>query len=102
LFEPEQEKRADLPFFSRRQLFELGIAALISRLAQLDGTRVSEIEREVLSRALSESIVDGWKHLFLLDNAQIVAIGRATLERQKSILRKRLHPFPRNGCSAAS
>ena len=79
LLESEQEERADLPFISRRQLFELGIAALISRLAQFDCKRVSLIEREVLSRALSESILDGWKHLFLLGIAQVVAIGRAQL-----------------------
>jgi len=79
LLEPEQTDRADLPLFSRRQLLELGIAAMISHLAQLDGARVSLIEREALSRALSESIIDGWKHLFLWDNAQVVALGRAQL-----------------------
>lgn len=79
LLEAEQEGRSGLPLFSRRQGLELGIVALISRLAQLDGTRVSVIEREAVNRALSESIMDGWKHLFLLENAQIVATGRAQL-----------------------
>ncbi len=79
LLEPEQAGRADLPLFPRRQLLELGITALISHLAQLDGARVSVIEREALSRALSESIMDGWKHLFFLENAQVVALGRAQL-----------------------
>jgi DNA-binding SARP family transcriptional activator len=79
LLEAEQEGRSGLPLFSRRQGLELGIVALISRLAQLDGTRVSVIEREAVNRALSESIMDGWKRLFLLENAQIVAIGRAQL-----------------------
>lgn len=79
LLETEQEGRSGLPLFSRRQGLELGIVALISRLAQLDGTRVSVIEREAVNRALSESIMDGWKRLFLLENAQIVAIGRAQL-----------------------
>jgi hypothetical protein len=63
LLEPEQAGRAGLPLFSRRQFLELGITALIGHLAQLDGARVSVIEREALSRALSESIMDGWKHL---------------------------------------
>lgn len=79
LLEPEGEGRQDLPLLSRRQLLELGIAALISRLAQLESKRISAIEREALGRALSESIVDGWKHLFSLENAQVVAIGRAQL-----------------------
>src|SRR5260370_11898682 len=79
LLEPEQAGRADLPLFSRRQFLELGITALISHLAQLDGARVSVIEREALSRALSASIVDGWKHLLLWDNTQVVALGPAQL-----------------------
>jgi DNA-binding SARP family transcriptional activator len=79
LLEPEQAGRADLPLFSRRQLLELGITALISHLAQLNGARVSVIEREALSRALSESIMDGWKHLLLWENARVVALGRAQL-----------------------
>jgi len=79
LLEPEHAGRADLPLFSRRQFLELGIAALISHLSRLDGARVSVIERESLSRALSESIMDGWKHLLLWDNAQVVALGRAQL-----------------------
>jgi DNA-binding SARP family transcriptional activator len=79
VLETEQEGKSGLPLFSRRQGLELGIVALISQLAQLDGTRVSVIEREAVNRALSESILDGWKHLFLLENAQIVAIGRAQL-----------------------
>jgi DNA-binding SARP family transcriptional activator len=79
LLEPEQAGRADLPLFSRRQFLELGITALISHLAQLDDARVSVIEREALSRALSASIMDGWKHLLLWDNTQVVALGRAQL-----------------------
>src|SRR5260370_15788804 len=79
LLEPEQAGRADLPLFSRRQFLELGITALISRLAQLDDARVSVIEREALSRALSASIMDVRKHLLLLHNAQVVALGRAQL-----------------------
>ena len=79
LLGPEREGMQDLSLLSRRQLLELGIAAFLSRLAQLDGKRISAIEREALSRALSESIVDGWKHLFSLENAQVVAIGRVQL-----------------------
>jgi len=79
VLEPEQAGKADLPLLPRRQFLELGITALISHLAQLDGARVSVIEREALSRALSESIMDGWKHLLLWDNAQVVTLGRAQL-----------------------
>jgi len=79
LLEAEQKGGSGLPLFSRRQGLELGLVALISRLAQLDGTRVSVIEREAVSRALSESILNGWKHLLFLENAQVVAIGRAQL-----------------------
>src|SRR5258708_4291870 len=74
LFEPESEERQDMALLSRRQLLELGIAALISRLAQLDSKRISPIEREALSRALSESIVDGWKQLFSSENTRSVAM----------------------------
>jgi len=79
LGEPEQEGSVNGSRLSRRQILELGIAALLSRLARLDDRRVSGIEREVLSRALSESILDGWQQLYSLENAQVVALGRTQL-----------------------
>jgi DNA-binding SARP family transcriptional activator len=88
LGEPEQVQSADQSVFSHRQLVELGIAALISRLTQLDSQRVSGTERDALSRALSQSIMDGWNHLFLLENAQVVALGRVQLA-----LLHRCHPL---------
>ncbi len=61
LLEPEREGMQDVSLLSRRQLLELGIAAFLSRLAQLDGKRISAIEREALGRALGESVAAGWK-----------------------------------------
>ena len=71
--------KPDVSLLSRRQLLELGIAALISQLAQLDSKHVSALEREVLSQVLGESIAASWKLLLSVENAMVVAIGRAQL-----------------------
>ncbi len=79
LIDAEKEGEENMSLFSRRQLLELGIAALISHLAQFNSKRISAIERDTLSRALSESIIHSWKQLFSLENAQVVAIGQMQL-----------------------
>ncbi|HZU70138.1 MAG TPA: BTAD domain-containing putative transcriptional regulator [Ktedonobacteraceae bacterium] len=79
LLEPEEEETQDMSQLSRRQLLELGIAALISRLAQLDGTRISAVEREALGRALGQSIADGWKLFHTAGNVEVLAVGQLQL-----------------------
>lgn len=75
----EGDGRQEMSLLSRRQLLALGIAACISRLAQLDSKRISAIEREELVRTLGASIADGWKLLFSLENVQVLAIGQTQL-----------------------
>lgn len=75
----EREGRQDMSMLSRRQFLELGIAAFITRLAQLDSKRISAIEREELGRALSASIADGWKLFHTIGNAEVLVIGQAQL-----------------------
>ncbi len=77
LLEPEGEQ--DMLRLSRRQLLELGIAAFISHLAQLDSKRISAIEREELGRALGESIANGWKLFHTAGNAEVLAVGQVQL-----------------------
>ncbi len=77
LLEPEGEQ--DMLRLSRRQLLELGIAAFISHLAQLDSKRISAIEREELGRALGESIANGWKLFHTAGNAAVLAVGQVQL-----------------------
>jgi DNA-binding SARP family transcriptional activator len=79
LLEPEQAGRADLPLFSRRQFLELGIAALISRLARLDGKRFTTLDQEELGWMLSRGIIDGWKQFLVLPNAELLAVGQLQL-----------------------
>ncbi len=75
----EGEENQEMSLLSRRQLLELGIAAFISRLAQLDSKRISAIEREELGRALGQSIADGWKLFHTAGNTVVLAIGQAQL-----------------------
>ena len=75
----EGEERQGGPLISRRQFIELGIAACITHLAQLDSTCVSAVEREELGRALSQSIADGWKMLLTTANAEVLAVSQFQL-----------------------
>jgi DNA-binding SARP family transcriptional activator len=79
LFEPESEERQDMALLSRRQLLELGIAALISRLAQLDKKRITMVDREELGWVLSKGIADGWKLFLTTANAQVLAVSQLQL-----------------------
>ncbi|MFL5624861.1 MAG: BTAD domain-containing putative transcriptional regulator [Ktedonobacteraceae bacterium] len=79
LLEPEGEGRQDMSLLSRRQLLELGIAALISNLAQVDSKRISVVEREELSRALGESIANAWRLFHIMSNTEILAVGQIQL-----------------------
>jgi DNA-binding SARP family transcriptional activator len=79
LLEPEHAGRADLPLFSRRHLLELGIAALISQLAQLDPQHIIALDREEVGWVLSKGIADGWKEFLTLPNADVLAMGQLQL-----------------------
>jgi DNA-binding SARP family transcriptional activator len=79
LLDPEREGMQDMSLLSRRQLLELGIAAFISRLAQLDSKRISAIEREELGQALGQSIADGWKLFHTSGNTEVQAVGQVQL-----------------------
>lgn len=91
----EVEGRQDMSLLSRRQLLELGIAAFISCLAQLDSKRISAIEREELGRALSQSIADGWELFHIVGNAKMLAVSQMLLSliHQAHAL---LHPSSRS------
>ncbi len=79
LFEAEKEERPAMPLFSRRQLFALGIAALISQLAQLDPQRITTLDREEVGWVLSKGIADGWKQFLTLPNADVLALSQLQL-----------------------
>ncbi|MEO8970940.1 MAG: tetratricopeptide repeat protein [Ktedonobacteraceae bacterium] len=68
-----------MPSFTRRQLLQLGGAAVMSSIPVPVGERVSEEERMQLTSALGESIGAGWKLFHTAGNAQVLAIGQALL-----------------------
>jgi DNA-binding SARP family transcriptional activator len=79
LVEPEEEGTQDMSQLSRRQLLELGIAALISRLAQLDKKRITLIDREELGWVLGKGIADGWKLFLTTANTEVLAVSQLQL-----------------------
>jgi len=79
LFEAEKEEGLDRPLLSRRQLLALGIAALISQLAQLDPQRIIALDREEVGWVLSKGIADGWKQFLTLPNADVLAMSQLQL-----------------------
>src|SRR6266487_2575673 len=79
LFEAEKEGRPATPLFSRRHLLALGIAALISQLAQLDPQRITTLDREEVGWVLSKGIADGWKQFLTLPNADVLAMSQLQL-----------------------
>jgi len=79
VFEAEKEGRPAMSLFSRRQLLELGIAALISQLAQLDRKRISALDREELGWVLSKGVADGWKQFLTRPNAEVLAVSQLQL-----------------------
>ena len=79
LIESEEEGTQDMAQLSRRQLLELGIAALISRLAQLDKKGVTVIDREELGWVLGKGIADGWKLFLTTANAEVLAVSQFQL-----------------------
>ena len=79
LVESEGEGTPAVSLLSRRQLLELGIAALISRLAQLDKQRITVIDREELGWALGKGIADGWKAFLTTTNAEVLAVSQLQL-----------------------
>jgi DNA-binding SARP family transcriptional activator len=79
LIEPEGAGGQDMAQLSRRQLLELGVAALISRLAQLDQKRIAAVDREELGWVLGKGIADGWKLLLTTANAELLAVSQFQL-----------------------
>ena len=79
LLEPVGEETQGMAQLSRRQLLELGIAALLSRLAQIDGYRITGVDREELGWVLGKGIADGWKLFLTSSNAEILAVGQFQL-----------------------
>ncbi len=79
LFEAGKEEKRAVPLFSRRHLLALGIAALISQLAQLDPQRIITLDREEVGWVLSKGIVDGWKQFLTLPNADVLALSQLQL-----------------------
>ena len=79
LLEPEEEGSQSMAQLSRRQLLELGIAALLSQLAQLDRQRMTALDREELAWVLSRGVADGWKQFLFLPNADILAMSQLQL-----------------------
>jgi len=65
--------------FSRRKLLQLGVAAVVSRVAIPEGRHISVEDRTKLHSALGESIGAGWKLFHTAGNAQVVAVGYAHL-----------------------
>ena len=89
------QKMEAMPLISRRLLLKLGIAAFINRLAQLDRKHISATEREELSRALGESISDGWKLFHTAENPYVLSVVQAQLYllQQTHLL---IHPISRS------
>src|SRR6266567_1511802 len=79
LFGAEKEGKRALPLVSRRQLLALGIAALISQLAQLDPQRITALDREEVGWVLSKGVADGWKQFLTLPNAEVLALSQLQL-----------------------
>jgi len=79
VLEAEKEGRPPMSLISRRQLLELGIAALISQLAQLDRKRITGLDREELGWVLSKGIADGWKQFLTLPNAEVLTMSQLQL-----------------------
>jgi len=65
--------------FPRRTLFKLGAAAVISNIPIPEGKHISAEDRARLCQALGNSIAAGWKLLYSVSNAQIVAVAHAQL-----------------------
>ena len=68
-----------MPSITRRQLLQLGGAAVIGSIPMPVGERVSEEERMQLTRALGESIGAAWKLFHGANIQQVLAIGQAQL-----------------------
>ncbi|MGB8343549.1 MAG: hypothetical protein WCD86_01630 [Ktedonobacteraceae bacterium] len=68
-----------MPAITRRQLLELGSAALLHGVTIPDGSRISETERAQLTGALGKSIAESWRLSVKASTAQILAIGQTQL-----------------------
>lgn len=69
----------DAQHYSRRQLLQLGAAAMLSDIPIPDGKHISEEERTALCQAFSESIIAGWKLVQTRGSHQILATSKAQL-----------------------
>ena len=75
----EGDGRQDVSLFSRRQFLELGIAAFITQLSQLDKKRITVVDREELGWVLGKGIADGWKLFLTTANAEVLAVSQFQL-----------------------
>lgn len=88
LFTKVHQDGSDRSVISQSHLFELGIAALISRLAQLDRKRITTLDREEVGLVLSRGIADGWILFLTQANAEILALSQLQLS-----LLHQVHPL---------
>jgi transcriptional regulator with XRE-family HTH domain/tetratricopeptide (TPR) repeat protein len=65
--------------FSRRTLFKLGAAAVVSNIPIPEGKHISAEDRAKLHSALGESIAASWKLFHTAGNAQVLAVSQAQL-----------------------
>jgi len=64
---------------SRRDLFRLGAAAVVSSISIPEGRHVSAAAHADLQSAFGENIAVGWKLFHTAGNAQVLAVGQAQL-----------------------
>jgi tetratricopeptide (TPR) repeat protein/transcriptional regulator with XRE-family HTH domain len=65
--------------FSRRTLFQLGAAAVVSNIPIPEGKHISAEDRARLCQALGDNIAAVWKLLYSISNAQLLAVAHAQL-----------------------
>src|SRR5579859_1625618 len=65
--------------FSRRQLLQLGAAAMVSSVHIPEGRHISAEDRMQLCSALDENIAGGWRLFTTASMSQVLAVGQAQL-----------------------
>lgn len=85
-----------MPKITRREIWKLGAAAVVSDIPFPTEQRISAEERAKLHNALGESIAGGWKLFHTTGNAQVLAVGRAQLflvQQNQSLLYTSVQPL---------
>jgi tetratricopeptide (TPR) repeat protein len=86
---------------TRRRLFQLGAAAIVSGIPIPEGRHISAEDRVQLCQALGDTIATGWKQLYSVDTAQALAVAQAQLflvQQSHSLL----YPKARSLCYAGA